>query len=327
MVVFSQVVIWGYAPDEKNHTHHHIHKGLYRAFKHLGYKVYWVHQQNMLDHETKQNIEIVPDTLFIVEHQRQKNLPIRDDCYYLLHNFYWDIEKKWLKFNGWKYKGFNDLAQKGRVVNLQVNRRDFYTEDKEFIDKERFYYCDTKNHRLFLPWATDLMPDEIEENKTIVSKLLNKRKNKIWIVGTLVDSWKELQKIGRRRKIPVEVNGGFSQRVSDEANIRMVRESWFSPAVQRFDQVNPGYIPCRIFKNISYGVMGVTNSPHVNALFNNKLIYDQNLNGLYDKMLKWDEQELETKQNIILELMDEVKLHHTYINRIGEIIKFFDRLQ
>ena len=165
MIEFSQIVIWGYAPDEKKHTHHYIHAGFYKAFKHLNDKTYWVNHHSKLDYFTKQALEILPNTLFIVEHQRQKNLPLRTDCYYILHNVYWDIEKKWLKFSGWKYPGFEEIAKLGRVINLQVNRRDYYTEDKEWLDKDKFYYYDKSNYRLFMPWATDLLPHEIEGNK------------------------------------------------------------------------------------------------------------------------------------------------------------------
>ncbi len=38
-------------------------------------------------------------------------------------------------------------------------------------------------------------------------------------------------------------------------------------------QKNIGYIPCRILKNISYGHMGITNSPRVYELFENKVVY------------------------------------------------------
>ncbi len=327
MVEFSQIVVWGYAPDEKKHTHHYIQSSFYKTFKYLGYKTFWANHLSGKDYFTRQRIDIIPNTLFIVEHQRQSNLPLRHDCYYILHNMFWDVEKSWLKFSGWKYPQFEELANSKRVINLQVNRRDYYTPDKPFLDKDKFYYYDLSNYRLFLPWATDLLPHEIEQNKTKVPTILLKKKKHINMIGTIVDTWRSWKQICKAKGYPVNIAGGFTEAISDQENQRLIQESWCSPALQRSDQIKPGYIPCRIFKNISYGVMGITNNQYVQELFNNKLIYNQDLHVLFEKIANWENKSMEIKQNNILELMDIVKNEHTYINRINTIMQFFDMIK
>ena len=78
-----------------------------------------------------------------------------------------------------------------------------------------------------------------------------------------------------------------------------------------------GYIPCRIFKNISYGHMGVTNSEYVNKVFNDQLIFSNDTYQLYHKVKE------EITPEKTKELMKLVKEKHTYINRINQILELF----
>src|ERR1700735_295618 len=72
-----------------SHTHSYIHQAWYRAFQRLGHEVYWV---STLD-EIK-DID-VSGALFITEGQVDTDMPRRQDCYYILHNWnpdnYWDL--------------------------------------------------------------------------------------------------------------------------------------------------------------------------------------------------------------------------------------------
>ena len=106
--------------------------------------------------------------------------------------------------------------------------------------------------------------------------------------------------------------------------MQLIQESYFSPTIQSDLQVNDGYIPCRIFKNISYGKMGYTNSKEVYNLFNNKIIYDSNIKKLFHKAIEYEQNDYNI--NEVRNLMNFVRDKHTYINRINYIFKFFDIL-
>jgi hypothetical protein len=100
-------------------------------------------------------------------------------------------------------------------------------------------------------------------------------------------------------------------------NTELIKKSIISPALQDIEQIRNKYIPCRIFKNISYGKMGITNNPFVQELFDNKLLYDANLLNLLNKGIQFEKQE--NKNEILTELMEIVRDNHTYLNRVNTI--------
>ena len=102
--------------------------------------------------------------------------------------------------------------------------------------------------------------------------------------------------------------------------MELIQESIIAPALQSEWQIENKYIPCRIFKNISYGKMGITNSKAVNELFDNKLIYSTNIEELVKQGLEFEKNK--ERFDKIKELMIEVRDNHTYINRINFILDF-----
>ena len=92
-----------------------------------------------------------------------------------------------------------------------------------------------------------------------------------------------------------------------------------APALQGKWQCDVGYIPCRIFKNISYGQPGMTNSKTVYDLFKGKILYNSNPSKLFR-----DAQEYLKKMTLqdLYAQMDFVKERHTYLNRINHLLNF-----
>jgi len=171
-----------------------------------------------------------------------------------------------------------------------------------------------------MPWATDLLPHEIEENKQAIAT--RHKKSSIYWVGTITDGmFGNMREInGFKRACKKESINFIHQRgVSMEQNIRSMQESYMAPAIVGTWQKKQGYIPCRIFKNISYGQMGITNSDTVNKLFKGNIVYNPDTYQLfYDahkKLKKMPMQEL-------YDLMDLVRDQHTYINRIEHLLNF-----
>jgi hypothetical protein len=293
---FDRVVIWGHKLH--SHTHSYIHNAFYHAFKALGYPTYWFD-----DKDDVRDFDF-SNSLFLTEGQVDRCIPLRDDCQYMIHNISSD-----------KYRS---LKQKNWLV-FQV-----YTDDvlsrPNLIKVAPCIYYDLPAKCLYMPWATDLLPDEIDQIKKNIDGF--SVQNKIWWVGTIGGGT-----FGNKEQLApfiyacIENGIDFVQKtnVASADAIKLIQESCMAPAIVGKWQLEKGYIPCRIFKNISYGKLGLTNSPRVYELFEGKVIYNQDTYQLFYEAKK--KMETITPEEIC-DLMDFVKANHTYVNRVHLLLDF-----
>lgn len=297
---FDKVIIWGHKLH--THTHSYIHWAFSRAFKHLGYETHWVDHTDSLEHINLSN------SLFITEGQVDRGIPIRNDCLYIIHNCKPD-----------KYK---QLFESGRCIILQVYTHDCVKRNDPEISK--CFHADLVNKIIYMPWATDLLPYEIDAIKQDLP-LVHKNKS-AYFVGTIGGgTFGNIDQINQFKKACSENNITFESRksISMEDNIKLVQQAYMAPALQGEWQCKQGYIPCRIFKNISYGTMGITNSQTVYELFEGKIVYNANPYQLfYDAKNKLDNLDIQE----LYELMDFVRDNHTYLNRIDTLLSFFEQI-
>lgn len=295
---FSKVIIWGHPLH--SHTHSYIHAAFYRAFKHLGYEIYWVKDLDELSTIDLHN------TLFITEGQVDADMPKRHDCYYILHN--------------WNPDNYQDLFYDNRCILLQVYTHDCLPYVTEKIDD--YIYSNSKEKMIFMPWATDLLPDEID---IIKNNCPMKKDNSITWVGSIGGGrfGNENELVGFKKACE-ENNIAFNHRVniSEEEGINLIKSSCMAPAIVGTYQLEKGYIPCRIFKNISYGQWGITNSKTVYDLFKGKIIYNSDTYQLFYDAKEYIEN---ASMEELYELMDFVKDKHTYINRIETLLAFMEK--
>lgn len=295
---FEKVVIWGHKLH--THTHSYIHNAFYKAFLYLGYETYWLDNSDDLSQYN------LARTLFITEGQVDSKMPMRADSYYFLHN------PRSLD----RYQKLLDL---GRVLFFQV-----YTDDvlerPYLIKKAPFHYYSLDYKTLYMPWATDLLPYEIEENK--VRLLETQKESKVYWVGTVGSSNRKNVRSFAQACEENNISFIVKHRLSVEENRDLTMRSYMAPTIVGSWQAEKGYIPCRIFKNISYGQMGITNSKRAYQLFQKKIVYSRHpykLFHLAEKRAK--EQTLDE----IFALMDFVKEHHTYLNRIEFMLEFLEK--
>jgi len=296
---FASVVIWGHK-IQSGHTHSWIHYAFYKAFRHLGYNTLWLDNNDVIAHIDFSN------SLFITEGQVDQNIPKRADCRYILHNC--------------TRPPYQSLFEQDNCLLLQVFTYDVLERDVREIAP--FIFTDLKQRIMYMPWATDLLPHEIDQQKQQVS--LRKKSDIIYWVGTLCHgtfgNWEEITPF-----MTAAQNAGirFQQHKDQNAHNCMTRiqQSYMAPAIVGTWQKEKGYIPCRIFKNISYGQMGITNSKAVSDLFEGKIVYNPNTYQLFfdaqQKLATMDLQELH-------KMMDFVRDHHTYITRIKQLLGFMN---
>lgn len=299
----EKIIMWGH---KHGHTHHYIHEGFERAFKHLGFETYWFDDRDSIPPQFD-----FSNALFITEGQVDKKIPIRSDCYYVIHNC-----------NTGKYQHFLD---NGHAIILQV-----YTHDCLQRNEPSLSFCfhyDLKQPVIYMPWATDLLPHEIDEIKM---RLPHITKNKTaQFIGTMngggFGNQMQISAFSRAcNEDSISFNPRNAGSCSSEENIKLVQESFIAPALQGPWQCEKGYIPCRIFKNISYGALGITNSKTVYELFEGKIVYHEDPHQLFYDAKKCLEDWTLEKQ---YELMDLVRDKHTYLNRIESLFSFFEMVE
>jgi hypothetical protein len=186
---------------------------------------------------------------------------------------------------------------------------------------------------LYLSWATDLLPEEFNFDDRFIS-----REKKIYHIGSIAESnineirkfvqaahengiefvhrnpwtnpatWEEVKLLTQKSYIAPDLRGSamrseINGKVDTGANHKLI-----------------GYIPCRIFKNISYGQIGATNSKSVKELFGDLVIYNDD-----EYQLFYDVDKIKNDTDYIHEQMKYVQKNHTYINRVDSIMKVFNR--
>ncbi len=313
-----KIIVWGM--HNVYQTHSHIHEGFFRAAERMRSGSLWIDQDDQIAVDWS-------NTLVISEHNpaQRPELPIRDDCFYVIHGLNDDPGCR---------KHFQKV--KNRLSwNVHHDCSHAFTPDYILIEEDTPLYPN-ENHMEFR-WATDLLPDEIERNKP--AHILGSDSNIIWYVGT---QWWVNQKELAQFKKAVEKDGkefrpigagqirnelcynnrssSWGNTITLENNIHLMRESFFAPAISGSHHLTEGYVPCRIFKNISYGQYGVTNNLRAYQIMDMKPIFNSDPYQLYfdakEKLVDCPQRVKELHAQ-----MDLVAQKHTYINRIKSILK------
>lgn len=316
MIRIKNIIIWGHKLH--SHTHSYIHNGFYLGFKKLGFNSYW------FDDESDVSNFDFSNSLFISETQVDNKIPKRNDCLYIIHFLDRNKYKEVPVQNLIDLKcAFRDMIRQKReeeniIFNpVNANNFEFFIKGKDNI---LVYY---------ILWATDIFPEDIDENiKNLKEIDKNINPNIIYFIGSLTNSWINLKNYCHRNGIrfvqhgaTFDTNSHNNKSVND--NMKLIQQSLISPAFQDQLQIDDNYIPCRIFKNISYGRMGITNSYFTNDFFDKKLIYDSDIGRCTQKAIEFEKRE--DKLEVIKSLMIYVKENHTYLNRANILIEFINK--
>ncbi len=298
----NKIVIWGLR--NKYHTHRHIHKAFYENAQKLGFNVVWVEDEKV----NSQVIEagdliisaevvgkMVPEKFKLEEY----NLPVRDDIFYCLHNF------KTI---------FKDKLKPENYINLAV----YYNMVLEIKNIEKWgsaTYFDTKTRTLYQPWGTDLLPEEFKQpvfNKNSLVFWIGSIWNNALNQGNMMEI-EELKKVLKENKLKF-----FNLRfIPDWLNIFLVRTSRLAPAIAGKYQVDVNYLPCRMFKNISYGQLGITNVQKFKDILGDSFVEGDSIKELIKNALSLSKEEYLNK----VRAQQKIIKNYTYKNSLENIIK------
>jgi hypothetical protein len=290
----KRIIIWGHKLHR--HTHSYIHNSYYKAFKYLGYDVYWFDNSDDISNFNFEN------SIFLTEGQVDQKIPMIKSSYYILHHC-----------NNEKYQNFNYINLCNYVNNCKIGISHNYKNST--VEKINYYtYYDSNNKAIYQPWATDLLTNEIELK---ISPLIST--NNIYFIGSVwSDNYQSVSEfiksceLNDKKFIPIKGT-------SDLENKNYVRESYISFDIRTDLHLDVGYIPCRIFKNISYGCIPSTHSKFIRDFFGDNLLPYSNIDNLITNNREFRENSKNI--DISLFLINEVKENHTYVNRINEILK------
>lgn len=338
--MINKVIIWGYPLH--SHTHSYIHYGWVKGFKHLGYDTYWFH-----DNEYKDKDEFdYENCLFITEGYADKNIPILESSIYFVHMCVNPLKYKKpgcrlidIRFNVDEIKdcNYNYSLKKYKEQNRTetISNASYYQKINNLHDLRGKENDNTKieYEALYTMWATDLLPEEFCYNDIE----MDREDAFIYYFGSVSNAnYINLMSFineAKKNKVTFIYNDPWKVPKSFEDNRKFIQESVIAPDIRGSGDINKiklnetgtchkqiGYIPCRIFKHISYGCLGITNSEHVYNLLEKKVIYSHNEAELFHLGMKE-----RNNYKLIREQMDIVKEHHTYLNRINDILEVIKR--
>ena len=310
----TKAIIWGY--ELNTHTHSYIHNGFYKAFNSLGYKTFWFKDEPL------KNPDILKGSVVFCTLGQTDHLPITNEATYIIHT-------RWEKSYTASETKFYPLLKKNKAVILKCFTKNYLNPDSDWVKLAPYIYFNELQNSVAMPWATDLLPIEIDENFQELEKKKEKRAIFFGTIGKggfganhleLTRFMEEAQSKG----YSIKTNDPWAKPMEPKEYETLTKESALAPAIQGKWQVEVGYIPCRIFKNISYGNLGITNSEAVYELFNNEIIFDTDEKKLCTKAIKALENFDREKQ---IKLMKFVRDHHTYVNRVKTLLSILELIK
>ena len=292
----KKAIVWGH--KQISNTFYHIMYSYHKAFKYLGYEAYW------FDNNTDVSNFDFSDCIFFTEGQADQNIPLKSTGFYILHHCSLDkyINSKCKYINLCNYVGDCEDG-----ISFNYNGKVEKIKDFLFYDKE--------NIAMYQPWATDLLPNEIDTDLFIP---YDKNKTDINYIGSISPYDNLLYRMQIFAQACKDNNKQFKQYqyIGYEENLRLIRESYLSIDMRNDWHLQRRYIPCRVWKNISYGKFTGTNSPHVYKMLGDFIAYNEDPYCLF----KETEQQYAnlSKEKMKLAMLY-IKENHTFVNRIKNI--------
>ncbi len=294
---FKRLVIWGLF--EVRHTHRYIHLGFYTTAQKLGLAVIWV--ENL-----SSNRDVVrAGDLVISVNVAGDQLPVVSGAKYVLHNFKESLD--------------HVLEQLGDdCVQLQVFTN-ATAKGAEEIGSCTYLHRSTRT--LVQPWGTNLLRHEFHAPSKSRSKYLVFWVGSVW--NNALDQGNVNEYAIMKRVLHKNGKLLIRPKVNDAWAAKLIRWSVISPAIAARWQVENGYLPCRMFKNISYGQLGTTNVLEFGKILGNTLISSTDITRVV-------EEDLAMKTTDRLDMVrEQQKLisNHTYEDKLNNMVLAFELLK
>jgi hypothetical protein len=325
-----KVIIWGFKPNSQGifkNTVGYVWKGFYNGFKALGFDTYWFSDE---DYDPSLDYS---NCIFIVEAWDSNKIPLNKNSIYYVHCAY-DPSKYIGKVGKFIDLRYNQKYMRNPNYNFDRNKSDdiklgpccYYQESTNKIIhlKNQFVDYDIEDFdKIYISWATDLLPDQMNEDDIFLE-----RENLIVFLGTIyydhytnIPEINEFGEVCKKNQVNFLVNPySFGpDQISSDDYISCYKKSLFGLDLRGQDNIKTGYIPCRVFKNASYGLLSTTNSDEIYNEMEGHCVYNPSVSQLF-----YDAMEKRNDFDFIKKSFNYVKENHTYINRVTSILKILE---
>lgn len=241
---YKRFVLWGLT--EGRDSFRHIHRHYKYALDRLEKPVVWLPDAD----ESREELE-KGDLVFAVDIASARLGSAVPKVDYVLHNF------------GPAYPVWDGLEEE-RFLRLQVYTNACERYGVEWAPARRY---NRSERILFQPWGTDLLEEDF------LPPVFEPDSREVPFAGSVWDgdgqgnmaAVDELKRIVDAHRLVFR----HYQHISDHENVRAMRFARLAPAITGAWQVEQDYLPCRVFKNVSYGTLALTNVPKFRELFAN----------------------------------------------------------
>lgn len=291
---FRRLVIWGLRTE--SHTHRFIHLGFYASAKKAGLDVLW------LDNAAA-NVPLVRSgDLVIGVGVAGSHLPVVNGAKYVLHNFAGSLDDVLAELQ------WNDY------ITLQVYTRDL---PSAFERIGNCTYFDKGTRTLIQPWGAPLFREEFLRPTAVRSSHLA-----FW-VGSVWDNEQHQGNRNEYRRLKTALRGKriylIRAKVSEGVSGLLINRSALAPAIGGRWQVERGYLPCRMFKNVSFGQLGASNIGEFREVFGDGFLHSENIEELVS--LNMAVTESQRRQWVLWQ--QERVAEHTYDKKLGYMARCF----
>jgi hypothetical protein len=290
----------------------------------MGYETYWFH-----DGDYPKDFDY-SNSVFWTEGFADNNIPLEKSSVYFVHVC--PSPKKYIEFGVKKFIDvrYNHIWHKDHVYEYTLDKNSVekighscYFEKAKSLDvrvKNDYHDYEISDYdKLYITWATNSLPSEFN-----LDDVYYQRKHLINFCGVLTSGGRcenystflPFIEECNRQSIPFLQNDPFRNPLTNEQVIQKTKESLLGVDIRGPEHLRNGYVPCRIFKSISWGHLGITNSEEVYKELDGNCIFERDTAQLFHTAMK-----ARSDFDFIKKSMIYIKENHTYVNRINSIMK------
>ena len=273
----------------------------YKASIFCGFNTYYVDTPQLLQSLASDTTLTITEGTYI-----DQNLLSKVKGKFFIHSPKPDVYNQVLSQSSPARFFFLDVLKK---VSFQYNK----------ISTLSFY--DPKNFTLYQPWGTNLLPT----SRSVESSHLTPKTNHSFYVGMLYGAGVNYAKMINRtfNKLSPEKKLTQAFNASSFLSAQLAHKSFYNFDIRDSWHLEVGYIPCRVFKILSYGLPIICNSSFITS--------NLNLPGIQLASCPQEAASLSLSSSIsrseMIDTRNYILANHTYINSIQNMLKIVDSVR